>query len=199
MSEDRIKAEQWDAHWQENETPWDLGGVTPALIEFLRDRDVKRQTALIPGCGRGHDAHFFAKAGADVTAVDFAESALTAARAAYPDSKVDWQQADVTALPFTDQFDWVWEYTCFCALKPSQRESYLANVAKALKPGGRFFGLTFLQVHKPEGPPFAIDPEVLRAMLEKHFSIEAFEVPTERSVKPRRASEIWFVCCLKAD
>lgn len=194
MTEEALKADQWDARWQEHNTPWDLGGVTPGLINWLRDQDLAGQAALIPGCGRGHDANYLAKQGIKVTAVDFAVSALDAARETYPESIVNWLQADVTALPFEATFDLAWEYTCFCALMPHLRNSYLENVAQALKPGGRFVGLTFLKVQKPEGPPFSIDPDELRAMLEQRFTLLAFEAPTQRSVKPRRGAEIWFEC-----
>lgn len=194
MSDEVNSPAQWDARWQDRNTPWDLGGVTPALISWLPEQDLQGRDVLVPGCGRGHDAHYFSKLGAKVTAVDFAASALEAARQTYPNSAVTWCEADVTALPFEGAFDLVWEYTCFCALKPHQRQLYLENVQKALKPGGRFIGFTFLKVNKPEGPPFAIDPKLLRSMLEQYFTIEAFEAPASRSIKPRRGAEIWFEC-----
>lgn len=196
MSEQALKPEQWDARWNEDNTPWDMGGVTPGLLAWVRENSVKDTKVLVPGCGRGHDAVYMAKDGAQVTAVDYSSSALAAAKAAYPDSPVDWQQADVTALPFHDQFDLIWEYTCFCALQPHQRETYLDQVAQALKPGGRFIGITFLRVDKPEGPPFAIEPEALRDMLTARFEVNEFEAPTNRSVKPRSGKEIWFACSL---
>ena len=183
----------WDAHWHEENTPWDLAGVTPALVAWHKAHGRKGEEILVPGCGRGHDAHFLSKGGALVTAVDFAPKALEAARNAYPQSRVDWQQADVTALTWESRFDRVWEYTCFCALSPSIRIDYFRNIQKTLTPGGAYWGMVFLAVPEPEdGPPFQVEPTEFRALLEAFFRVTAFEVETARSVKARRGSEIWF-------
>jgi SAM-dependent methyltransferase len=54
--------EGWEALWREGVTPWDLGGPTGTLMsELERKRRDERETlqrwrtALIPGCGAGHD------------------------------------------------------------------------------------------------------------------------------------------------
>jgi methyl halide transferase len=45
----------WERLWRDGLTPWDLGGPTPVLLSELRQRPRSWRTALIPGCGRGHD------------------------------------------------------------------------------------------------------------------------------------------------
>ena len=183
----------WDARWQEDNTPWDLSGVTPALVAWRKGYGRKKEQILVPGCGRGHDAHFLSKSGASVTAVDFAPGALAAARQAYPDARVDWQQADVTALGWENRFHRVWEYTCFCALLPDVRKDYFGNLHKALMPGGVYWGMVFQEVPSPDnGPPFQIEPDAFRALLASFFHVEVFEEKTDRSIKARRGSEIWF-------
>ena len=185
--------EDWQKRWRDKETPWDLMGVTPALIGLVKERTVAGLDVLVPGCGRGHDAHFMARRGATVEAVDFAPEALETARRIYPASPVTWRCEDVTKMAYRDRFDLVWEYTCFCALEPSLRNDYLDRVAAALKPAGSYVGLVFAKVPQPEqGPPFQIDAQAFRALLEDRFTIDGFEPLTERSVKARRGSEIWF-------
>jgi len=187
------EANHWDSMWQDNETPWDLGGVTPALVAWARDKDLGKKRILVPGCGRGYDAHFLAKTGAEVVAMDISERALAAARATHPDSRVTWRHGDVTALAERDCYDFAWEHTCLCALDRDRLDDYVASLARALAGGGRYFGLTFHTVRDPEnGPPFQIAPNALRALLGRHLEVEILEEDTERSIKPRRGAEMWF-------
>lgn len=189
-----LKPAQWDERYQQTDTPWDLGGTTPALIEWCRTQDLKRARVLVPGCGGGHDAHFLSLRSKKVFGLDYAQKALDRAQQNYPDSRTQWVQADATTMTFDEPLDLVWEYTCFCALMPELREAYVRQVAEVLRPGGRFVGLTFLKVPNPEdGPPFQIEPEALRTMLSQHFEILEFESETDRSIKARKGTEIWFV------
>ena len=187
------EAHHWDAMWQDKDTPWDLGGVTPALVQWARHVDLRGSRVLVPGCGRGYDAHFLAKQGAEVVAVDISEKALAAARATHPDSRVIWRQGDVTALEEKGRFDYAWEHTCLCALDRDMLDAYLRSVSRSLAPSGRYFGLTFHTVRNPEnGPPFQIAPSALRDLLEGELNLENLEEDTDRSIKPRLGSEMWF-------
>lgn len=184
---------EWEKHWTEQDTPWNLKGVTPALIKWVQNVSVKGLKILVPGCGHGHDAYFLAKHGAKVTAVDFSPSALKAAQANYQHPKLTWLNADVRDLPYQDEFDRIWEYTCFCALEPSMRKDYFQSLRKVLKPGGNYWGLVFLKVPEPEnGPPFQVGFAEFKELLEPYFKVDELEAATNRSVKPRRGSEIWF-------
>ena len=191
-----LSASAWDKRWREKNTGWDLGGVTPALIAWVKDHPVSKTAVLVPGCGSGYDAHYLAKQGADTVALDFSSSALEHARSLHPDSRVRWLEQDVTRLAFDAAFDLVWEYTCFVALHPHQREAYLAGLARALRPGGRYLGMVFQAVPNPDqGPPFQVDPDDFRALLERFFTVERIQVPAPHSIKPRRGAEIWFEVC----
>lgn len=183
----------WEQRWQTDDTPWDMGGATPALVDWSRDRDLNGLRILVPGAGRGYDAHFLTKQGAHVVAVDISAGALAAAKRSHPQSKVQWLQADVTQLPPGPSYDLVWEYTCFCALNPDLRKAYFQSLTAVLKPAGRYFGMVFEQVPDPDdGPPFAICVDALRQLLRDHFGEPSLEPATARSVKARRGNEIWF-------
>jgi SAM-dependent methyltransferase len=75
-------ANAWQARYDTADTPWDLGEPAPALLEWLKMNPGQGRRALVPGCGRGHDALALAQAGWGVVAVDFAASAIEEARAA---------------------------------------------------------------------------------------------------------------------
>ena len=65
---------------------------------------------------------------------------------------------------FTGGFDWVWEHTCFCAISPSLRQAYARAVASALRPGGEFLAVFYLDPgysSPDEGPPFGVSKEEL--------------------------------------
>jgi methyl halide transferase len=84
----------WDALWRQQTTPWDRGGPSVALDEIVaRRKDVlgpavfrgsdgaqQRKSALVPGCGRGHDVLLLAAWGYNVVGLDV--SAEASARAA---------------------------------------------------------------------------------------------------------------------
>lgn len=189
-----MEASRWNERYQNGDIPWDVGSVTPALSAWVKEHPVKGKRIMVPGCGRGHDAHFLSKAGATVVGLDYAADALDHARAAYPKSSVKWLQADVTTMRFDKGFDLIWEYTCFCALLPTLRESYFERLRAALASGGCYMGLVFTKVvHDREGePPFFCEPEDFEGLLGRHF--DRFEVThaTEKSLKERYPNETWF-------
>ncbi|GKT60673.1 thiol methyltransferase [Colletotrichum tofieldiae] len=88
--------QKWSAFWEEKYTPWDRGGPSVALLDLLTTRpdlvppppspaeqgqsDSDRPTALVPGCGKGHDAILLAGLGYDVLALDFSPTAIAEAK-----------------------------------------------------------------------------------------------------------------------
>ena len=69
-------AQFWEDIYLADDTGWDLNGPTP-VFEHIAESLEPRRLGII-GCGRGYDAIMFAKKGFDVTAVDFAPSAISA-------------------------------------------------------------------------------------------------------------------------
>lgn len=93
---------QWDSLYRDQVHPWDRAGPSVALADLLIQRtdlvppaqdhdrrgepvrsatgEVVKHTALVPGCGLGHDALLLASFGYDVWAVDVSEKGLELAR-----------------------------------------------------------------------------------------------------------------------
>lgn len=97
-------------------------------------------TALDAGCGEGADAIWLASRGWQVTAVDFAPTALRRARehaatlGAGITSRIDWVEADLTSwTPPEEQFDLVSAHYVHPA---GPREVLLRGLAAAVAPGG---------------------------------------------------------------
>ena len=117
-----------------------------------RWRRLTAQAAVRPGdrvldacCGTGDLALEGRKAGGDVVGLDFSERMLERARR--KSDEVEWVQGDVTALPYGDgSFDAV--TVGFGIRNVPELEAGLAELARVLRPGGRF---GCLEITRPHG------------------------------------------------
>ena len=182
----------WQQSYQDGRFPWDLGGPTPVFQRLLEHKRFPPGRMIVLGAGRGHDARLFARYGFDVTAVDFAGAAVRAMQElSDPKAPIDIVEADIFALPleFNSAFDYVLEYTCFCAIDPRRRVDYADEVARLLKPAGIYIALAFPIGKRPGGPPFVVSPDKLIALFaERHFTLQHREFPPD-SIAPRRGVE----------
>jgi SAM-dependent methyltransferase len=182
----------WDTQYRRGDIRWDIGQPALAFVDLLAGPAAPPPGRLIVlGCGRGHDALLFARAGFDVLGIDFAPTALDAARAAAAQAglAVRFEQQDIFELPTTwdGTFDYVLEHTCLSALPPARRPAYAAVVRRLLAPNGRYIALFFTHGH-PGGPPFDIDLPEIRRLFTPSFAIETIGPPA-RSVSARLGQE----------
>ncbi|RZM82197.1 methyltransferase domain-containing protein [Leptolyngbya iicbica] len=189
---DPLSADFWEGRYQNGTARWDLGKPAPALVDLLTSSDGPQPgRAVVLGSGSGHDAVLFAQHGFEVTGVDFAPAAIAAAsqRAANAQVAVDWLQHNIFDLvpTYAQQFDYVVEHTCFCALEPNLREPYVQLVHQLLKPGGQLIGVFFTH-SRPGGPPFGSQPDELRRLFGPHFELRHLAV-TPHSVRDRLGEE----------
>jgi SAM-dependent methyltransferase len=182
----------WEENYRSGSTGWDLGQPTPVFKRLAESGDFPPGKMLVICAGRGYDARLFARLGFDVTAVDFAEEAVRE-MLALNDSETSMEviQADLFDLPafMKEEFDYVLEYTCFCAIDPQRRAEYINSVANLLKPGGMYIALAFPIGGRTGGPPFVVTPdELVEPLSEKGFELVTREVP-EDSVPGRQGVE----------
>lgn len=196
MTEDVSSARKWEADYARRTDGWDLGGPTPVFEHLLSTRQLPPGRMIVLGAGRGHDARLFARHGFQVTAVDFAsQAAQEMQRLADPAAPVEILQQDIFTLPETleHSFDYVLEYTCFCAIDPARRAEYADLVTRLLKPNGLYIDLAFPLDRRKGGPPFAVTAtEVIDLFEKRGFKLLSRETPTE-SVSPRRHAEELFI------
>ncbi len=187
---------KWEADYRRKSDGWDMGGPTPVFKRLASSKRFTPGRMLVPGAGRGHDAREFARQGFQVTAVDFAPTAINEMkRLAEPDAPVEVLQHDLFALPpqMDHSFDYVLQYTCFCAIDPKRRTEYADLVNRLLKPGGAYIDLAFPLDGRPGGPPFAVsEAELLNLYQERGFKLLSRETPVD-SVSPRRGAEELFI------
>ena len=155
------KETDWQERYQTEDTPWDKGEPAPGLVDWLKKQTLDPDArVLVPGCGRGHDASAWAKAGFDTTGMDLAEIALSDAREKYE------SLPNLAFFPgnFLDEkpqepYDLIFEHTLYCAIDPARREDYAKSLPNWLKPGGYFLAIHFIFPLDEDGPPFGASKE----------------------------------------
>jgi SAM-dependent methyltransferase len=186
----------WEEIYQRGRSGWDLGGPTPALRRLLLGGGLAPGRMIVLGAGRGHDGREFARHGFTVTAVDFAAEAVAGMRSlADPAAPVEIMQADIFTLPaaLDHSFDFVLEYTCFCAINPARRAEYAELVTRLIQPGGTYIALLFPLDQHAGGPPFAVSADEVLSLFEpKGFKLLSRETPPD-SISQRRGLEVLLI------
>jgi SAM-dependent methyltransferase len=117
---------------------WHLSVPSPELTVAIEDGWFPtRGRVLDLGCGAGTEVGFLAGLGARSVGIDLSVDALTIASAEHGSGR--FVQADVTELPFTaGSFDAALDRGCLHYLPRDARARYATEVARVLRPGGRF-------------------------------------------------------------
>jgi SAM-dependent methyltransferase len=164
----------WQQRFATGTTPWDRGAPSPQLLTWLADGSLRAAgtRVAVPGCGSGHEVVALARAGFQVTGLDYAPGAVALARErlAAEGLTAPIELADVLAWQPATPLDAVYEQTCLCALHPDQWTAYAQQLFRWLRPGGMLFAL-LMQVRRDgagegrvEGPPYHLDINAVRAL-----------------------------------
>lgn len=198
---DVSSASFWEESYRSGRTGWDLGMPTPVFKRLAENSHFKPGKMLVICAGKGYDARLFARRGFQVTAVDFAASAVREMKSKNdPDLPLEVIQADIFDLPafMKEEFDYILEYTCFCAIDPQRRLDYIESVSDLLKPGGYYIALAFPIGKRSGGPPFVVTPdELVKPLSERGFKLITREIPQD-SVPGREGIEELLVLKKKA-
>ena len=192
-------SEYWDDRYQQGNTGWDMGQVSPPLQAYFDQLTNKAISILIPGCGNAHEATYLLEKGfTSVTLVDI--SAVLIAKLYEKFRDPPYPGLTLIAADFFELsggYDLIVEQTFFCALDPSERSRYVQKAYDLLRPGGRLAGLLFDRDFPSDrdlrgGPPFGGNQEEYRQLLEKRFVIKTLQ-PCYNSIAPRAGTELFFI------
>jgi SAM-dependent methyltransferase len=185
-----MSRDYWENLYQTKEMPWEKGAPSPGLVDFLSShRNLPGETVCVPGCGTGHDVREFAKVGFRTYGYDIAPSAIQLGREKTQSAglKAEFRQLDFLRAEPPFPFDWLFEHTLFCAINPSERDTYTQAVLRWLKPGGHYLAVNYL-IPDRDGPPFGTTRAELWQRFSAHFELKAEWVP--RSYPNRTGLEL---------
>jgi len=181
---------EWEARYQASDMPWEKGAPSPGLEDFLAAHPaLPGGTVCVPGCGTGHDARAWARAGFRAYGYDVAPSAIRLAKERTREAGLmaRFRLADFLHDEPPFPFDWLFEHTLFCAIQPAERDDYVRAVTRWLKPDGRYLAVNYLIPDK-DGPPFGTTRDELWQRFSPHFDLLGEWVP--RSYPNRTGLEL---------
>lgn len=178
----------WRARYAEEHTPWDLGGTHPGLAAWWQAQGAQLglKSAVVPGCGKGHDVLFLARQGLRVSGVDvvdlcadnFATELVELGGAFHlANFLAAGRPEGPTPAQLGGPFDLLYEHTIFCAIEPDQRAAFGRAAAACVKPGGYLLSFLFPGDKPLEagGPPHRAEPAHLSAALGDAFELLSCE------------------------
>lgn len=156
--------------------------------------------ALVPGCGLGHDAATLALAGSRVLGLDLSATAIESCQRRVrsedqlrqlPAGRLQFRAANFFAHTALRPYEVVWDYTFISALPLELRAPWAATMRRLVAPSGTLAVLIFPVADYAGGPPYAMSPTGLDALLtDAGFETRMLEpVPAHLSFKPRAGRE----------
>lgn len=177
-----MEAIDWKEAWKTGHTPWDAGASPPSLVDLLRRDLVPPGRVLVPGCGAGYDLATLAHPDREVIGLDLSEEArarFEAAHRALP-GRVIYEVTDFFSYEPEAGFDFVWDYTFFCALDPEKRSAWSEKMTQLIEPSALLATLLFPfedPISDRRGPPWPVNAAMVRSVLGDAFEeVEVTEV-----------------------
>jgi copper chaperone CopZ len=184
-----LNANFWDNQYQNNETGWDLNGVSPPLKSFIDTLTDKAMRILIPGCGNAYEAEYLVQQGfTNVTLIDISSTLVQRLSDKFQGKPIRILHGDF--FEHRETYDLILEQTFFCAINPSLRQRYAAKTFQLLNKGGRIAGLLFNVIFEKAGPPFGGQREDYVKLFEPLYTLKQFDTCTN-SIKPRMGNELF--------
>jgi len=167
--------EYWENRYQEKDTGWDMGMVSPPLKTYFDQLKNKNLKILIPGAGNSYEAEYLYRKGfKNIYVVDIAKSPLNY----FLNRNPDFPRAQLIHDNFFNiegDFDLILEQTFFCAINPTQRNQYALKAISLLKKKAKLVGVLFSFPLTEKGPPFGGSKEEYLEYFEPIFNIKTFE------------------------
>tara|TARA_B100000965_G_scaffold329947_1_gene293557 strand:+ start:93 stop:713 length:621 start_codon:yes stop_codon:yes gene_type:complete len=187
----------WDSRYKNGNHSWNIGKPTPIFENWSNSISNKSKINIcIPGCGMGYDALYLASEGFNVYAFDFSIKAIEYLRsqASKKNIKLNVFCEDFFHInpKYFGYFDYILEYTFYCAIKPNRRLEYINLCHKLLKSRGIFIGIMLPIVKKDsiKGPPFYVSKNELIDNFKDKFDINKIS-KSSLSIKQRMDIELY--------
>jgi cyclopropane fatty-acyl-phospholipid synthase-like methyltransferase len=177
--------------WYLFEPPWDTGISPPELLDFIESHSPGK--AIDIGCGTGTNVITLAKAGWQVTGVDFVPRAIKTAERKAKKARVEAElyvrdASDLEGIP--GPFDLALDIGCFHSLGESKAD-YLASLDRVLTHGGHWLMYGFFSTDQSDHGLAEADLDMIPASITQVWRQDG----TDRG---ERASA-WFLYQKKSD
>lgn len=166
-------AADWDLAYREGLPPWEMGCPSPELVAFLDKGLLQKACVLELGCGTGADAVFMAQRRLDVTAVDFAPTAIERARTRAQRAGVNvcFVLDDVFHFAYrTQTFDFIYDCAFYQYIRQWELSRLLDLLWRVTKPGSYYLCITYLGGESLVGIP-PVSEDSIRWELGRLFEI----------------------------
>jgi hydrophobe/amphiphile efflux-1 (HAE1) family protein len=167
-----IEASEFEQMY-EGDPPWEIGEPQPAFVEVA---DRVSGSVLDVGCGTGENTLFFAERGCTATGIDLISGPLAQAeeKSQQRNRAATFLQHDALRLAELDgPFDNVLDCGLFHGLSDEDRNTYVEQLASAIRPGGTLFLLCFSDQEPEGGGPRRVSEDELRTAFAEGWSIES--------------------------
>ena len=144
--------------------PWANMETHPSFRSWLTTHNSlegEGKLALVVGCGMGDDATELESLGFQVTAFDVSATAIKLCKQRFPQSKVDFVQADLleSQSQWHRKFDFVLEIYTIQALPPKYEKELIQKISDFVAPDGQI--LVIAEIGSEErsfenGPPWVL-------------------------------------------
>ncbi|MEJ2006390.1 MAG: methyltransferase domain-containing protein, partial [Cyclobacteriaceae bacterium] len=153
-SETFASEDYWSSRYRNKDIPWDTGGVTTPLREYIDSLKIRDLDILIPGAGSAWEAEYAWRKGfQSVKILDISNEAIESVSERIPGFPAK-NLLHENFFTHEGTYDLILEQTFFCALPPEWRERYVQKMYSLLKPGGRLAGVLFNDPLNEDHPPF---------------------------------------------
>jgi SAM-dependent methyltransferase len=130
-----------------DQIPWNIETPSEALVKLVQDGKVQPCRTIDLGCGVGNYTIYLAGLGFDVTGVDSSPAAIKIAEEHAKNRGVRCRFIVADLLgdlhEVTDTFDFAFDWEFLHQIFPEDRETYIKNVHKILKPEATYFSVCF--------------------------------------------------------
>ena len=188
--ENQLDQNYWNERWQKNETGWDMGQASTAIVEYMAQFPNKNARILIPGCGNAYEAEFLVANGfTNITLIDIAPKAVEALQEKF----AEIPQVTVLCEDFFNHkgcYELIIEQTFFCAIPPFRRKEYVEKTATLLNENGKIIGVLFDKQFNQPFPPFGGCPCEYKPIFEPHFTIKTMD-ECYNSIPSRANAEVF--------
>ncbi len=183
----------WEERYQNESFGWDAGTFTPGLQEWCDSQTEVFSNVAAVGVGTGYDLVPLSKVAKHLFGIDFAQTAKNrflelVKPSLNTNAKTEYLLENFFEYSPNQPFDLIWDYTFLCAIDPSERQAWAETMARLIKSGGTLLALIFPVVEKGDGPPFAVMPHAIHALLADDFELISCVAP-QKSHEGREGKE----------